>query len=114
MESNKIVDQEIQIILFKKSNNSTIVSSNTHTGLTSTSTPLQGLFLQYLHKAVITILCLCRLYKGISIIVYLSSSLRVSLQMSLHEDIIHHLYKGVSMIEHLLVSLLTSLQSEFI
>ena len=41
---NKIVDQEIQILLCEESSNSAIVSANNHTGLTSTSTPIQGLF----------------------------------------------------------------------
>ena len=98
----------------EESSYSTIVSANTHTQLTSTSTPLKDLSLQYLHKAVITILCLCRLYEGISTVVYQLYTLQVSLQMSLHEYIIHHLYKGVFMIEHLMMSLLPFLQSEFI
>ena len=55
MEPNKIVHQEDQIILTKGSKNSTSVSV---TGLTSTSTFIEGLFIQYLHKAVITIFCL--------------------------------------------------------
>ena len=53
MESNTIINQEDQVLLAKGSTNSTSVFA---TGLTSTSTCLQGLFLQYLRKAVIIIL----------------------------------------------------------
>ena len=74
-----------------ESSNSTIVSVNNHTGLTSTSTLLQGLFLQYLHETIITILCLRRLYEDISTIIYLLSSLQVCLPVSLREDILRHL-----------------------
>ena len=112
MKLNKIVHQQNQILLSVGSSNSTRVSANKHTGLTNTSTFLQGLFLQYLHKVVITILCLCCLYKDISTVVYLLSLLQVSLQVSLREDILHHLYKGISTIVHLLLSLLTSLKNE--
>ena len=73
MESNKIVDQENQILLTVGSSNSTSVSLK-HTGTSTLSTFLQGLFLQYLHKAVITILCL-----------------QPSLPVSAHEDILRHL-----------------------
>ena len=52
MEPNTIVYQEDHIILTKVSSNSTSVST---AGLTSVSTFVQGLYLQYLHKAVITI-----------------------------------------------------------
>ena len=52
---------------------------------------IQGLSLQYLHTTVITIFCLPYLYENISTVVRLLSSLRVSLQMSLREDILHHL-----------------------
>ena len=114
LKSNKIVHHEDQVILTEESNNSTIVSANNHTGLTNTSTLIQGLFLQYLHETIITILCLRRLYKIISTILYLLSSLQVCPPVSLLEDIIHHLYKSISMIGHLLLSLLTSLQSEFL
>ena len=57
MKSNEIVDQENQNILIMGSYKSTSASVK-HTGTTSTHTFLQCLFLQYLHKAVITILCL--------------------------------------------------------
>ena len=56
IESNKIVYQENQILLFVGSINYTSVSAKKLTGLSSTSTFLQGLFLQYLHKVAITIL----------------------------------------------------------
>ena len=75
LKSNKIVNQENQILLSKESSNSTIASANTHTGLTSTSTPLPDYFLQYLHKTVVTILCLHHLCGNISTIIYLLSSL---------------------------------------
>ena len=68
-----------------------------HTGTTSTSTFLQGLFLQYLHKVVITILCL-----------------QPSLTVSVHKDILHHLYEGISTVIHLLSSLLASLRGEIL
>ena len=114
IELNKIIGQENQVLLSMGSNNSTSVSANKHTGLTSTSTFLQGLFLQYLHKAVITILCRCRLYEGISTVVYLLLSLQISLQVSIHEDILHYLYESISKIVHLLLFLLTSLRCEVI
>ena len=110
MESNKVVNQENQILLYVGLSNSTSVSANKHTGLTSTSTLLQGLFLQYLHEAVISILHLHRLYKKISTVVYLLSLLQVSLRVSLREDILHHLYKGISTIVQLLLSLRVSLE----
>ena len=103
LKSNKIVNHEDQVILTKESNNSTRVSV---TGLTSTSTFLQGLFLLYLHKTIINILCLHHLYKGISTVVYLLSSL----QMSLQENILRCIYKDISITVHLLSVLLTSLR----
>ena len=75
---------------------------------------LQGLSLQYLHKAIITVLCLLCLYKNISIDLRLLLLLQISLQMSLREDILHHLYKGISTIMRLLLSLHISLRSEFL
>ena len=57
MESNKIVDQGNQILLRVGSCKSTSISMK-YNGTTNTSTFLQGLFLLYLHEAVITILCL--------------------------------------------------------
>ena len=84
MKPNKIINQEDQIILTKGSSNSTNVSTNR---LTNTSTFVQGLFIQYLHKAVISIMCLHHLYKDISTAVYLLSSLKISLQVSLHKVI---------------------------
>ena len=76
MKPNKIVNQENQILLHMGSSNSASVFT---TQLTSTSTRLQGLFLQYLHKAVISILCLRHLYKGISTTIHLMLSLLTSL-----------------------------------
>ena len=68
-----------------------------HTGTTSTRTFLQSLFLQYLHKAVITIL-------------YIQPSLPVSV----HEDILRHFYEGIYTVTHLLLSLLISLRSKIL
>ena len=79
MESNKIVDQENQILLSVGSSNSTSVSVNKHIRLTSTSAFLQGLFLHYLHEVVNTIV-----------------SLQLSLLVSLHDDILCHLCEGIS------------------
>ena len=78
------------------SSNSTRVSVK-HNGTTSTSTFLQCLFTQYLHEAVITILCL-----------------QISLTVSVHDDILHHLYEGISTVVHLLSSLLAPLRSEIL
>ena len=64
-----------------------------HNGTTNTSTFLQGLFPMYLHKVVITILCL-----------------QLSLTVYIHKDISYHLYKGISTIVHLLLSLPVSLR----
>ena len=58
MVSNAMFHQENQILLTVDSSKSRSVSVIKPTGITSTSTFLQGLFLQYLHKAVITIMCL--------------------------------------------------------
>ena len=49
LKSNKIVDHEDQVILTKKTYNSTSASV---TGSSSTDTSLQGLFLQYLYETV--------------------------------------------------------------
>ena len=71
---DKIVDHEDQVILTKELYNSTIVSVNGSTNI-DTSIPclflhylykIQDLFLQYLHKAIVTILCLLCLYDNIS------------------------------------------------
>ena len=113
MESNKIVNQENRILLIVGSSNSTSVSANKHAGLTSAS-KFSTRFLQYLHKAVVTILCVRHLYKGISKIVYLLLSLQMSLRVSLHEDILCHLYRGIFMTIHLLLSLLTSLRCKIL
>ena len=57
MESYKIVEQENQNPS-KMGSSKSISISVKHNETTSTSTFLQGLFLQYLHEAVVTILCL--------------------------------------------------------
>ena len=64
-------------------------------GTTNTSTFIQCLFVQYLHKVVITILCL-----------------QPFVLMSLHEDTLRHLYKDIYTVIHLLSYLLTFLTSE--
>ena len=66
-------------------------------GITNTSTFLQSLFLQYVHKAVITIVCL-----------------QSYLPVSLHDNILRHLYEGISTVVSSLLSLLTSLRSELL
>ena len=90
MRSNKIIEEENQNLLTIWSSNSTSVSVK-HNGTTSTSTFLQCLFIQYLHKVVITILCL-----------------QPFLPMSVHEDTLRHLYKDI----YTVISLLASLRSE--
>ena len=84
MESNRIVDQGNQNLLTVESSKSTSVSVK-YTGTTSTGTFLQGLFQQYLHEVVITILCL-----------------QPFLPMSVHEDTLRHLYKDIYTVMHLL------------
>ena len=91
IEPNKIVEQKNQILITVESRKSTSVYVK-YTGTTSTSTFLQGLFLQYLHKTVITIL-----------------SLQPSLPMSVHDNILRHLYKDIYTVVHLLSCLLASL-----
>ena len=97
MESNTMFHQENQIVLTVESSKHTSVSMINPNGITNASTFLQGLFQQYLHKVVITIVCLPS-----------------SLPVSLHEDILRHLYEGISKVVYLLLSLLTSLRSEFL
>ena len=122
MKLDQIVDCENQVIPMEELYISISVSV---TGLTyfDTSIPslflqclykVQGLSLQYLHKVIITILCLHYLYKNTSTVIRILSLLQVSLRMSLREDILHHLYKGIFKIMILLLSLHTSLQSEFL
>ena len=89
--------QENQILLTVGSSKSTSVSMIVPTGLTSTSRFLQCLFIQYLHKAINTIV-----------------SLQPSLPVSLPDNILRHLYKDISTIVYLLSSLLTSLRSRFL
>ena len=88
--------QNNQILLTADSSKSTSVFMLKPTGITSTSIFLQGLFIQYLHNAVSNIV-----------------SLQPSLPVSLHDNILHHLYKSISMVVFLLSSLLTSLRSQF-
>ena len=54
MKPNKIVNQGYKILLLVGPSKSTRISVK-HNGTTNTSTFLHGLFLMYLHKAVITI-----------------------------------------------------------
>ena len=96
MESNEIVDQENRNLSTVGSCKSTSTSLK-HAGTTSTSTFLQYLCLQHIHKAVITILCL-----------------QPSLTVSVHENVLHHLYKDISTVVHLLSSLLASLRTKIL
>ena len=91
-----IVEQKNPNLLTAGSSNSTIVSVK-HNVTTSTGTFLQCMFTQYLHKAIITILCL-----------------QPSLTVSVHDAILHHLYEGISTVVHLLSSLLAPLRSEIL
>ena len=93
MESNKIVDQGYKILLPVGPSKSTSISVK-HNGTKNTRTFLQGLFPIYLHKAVITVLCL-----------------QLSLTVYMHKDIPCHLYKGISTVVHLLLSLPVSLRN---
>ena len=93
MESDKIFNQGNQILLTVGSSKSTSISMK-YNGTTNTSTRLQGLFLLYLQKAAITILCL-----------------QLSLTVSVRKDIQHNLYKGISTVVHLLLPLPASLRN---
>ena len=95
MRSNKIIEQENQNLLTMGSNNSPSVSVK-HNGKTCTSTFLHCLFAQYLHKVVITNLCL-----------------QPFLQIYVHGDALRHLYEDPYTVLHLQLSLLTSLRNEF-
>ena len=120
--SDKIVDHEDQVVLTKESYKLTSVSMNKSTNIYN-HTPslflqclykLQGLSLQYLYKAVITILYLHCLYENISNVVHLLPLVRISIQMSIREDILHHLYKRIFTVILLLLFLRTSLLDEFL
>ena len=97
MESKIMFHQENQILLIVRSSKSTSKSMTNSIGITNTSTFLQGLFLQYLHKAVITIVCL-----------------QPSLLVSLYENILRNLYQSISTVVRLLSSLFISPRSEFV
>ena len=114
--SDKIVYHGDQVMLTKESYKSTNVSMNESTNIDN-PTPslilqclytLPGLSLQYRYKAVITILCLCCMYKNTSNFVHLLPLIQISIHMSIREDILHHLYKYISMVMLLLVSLHTA------
>ena len=115
--TDKIVDHEDQVILTKVLYKSTSISVNESININNPIPSLflqylykiQGLSLQYLHKALITILCLPYLYENTSMVVHIVSLLQVSLQISTRGDILHHLYKGISTIIHLLLSLCQTL-----
>ena len=89
--------QENQILLIVGSNESMSVSMIKQTGITCTSTFLQGLFLQYIHKVVNTILFL-----------------QPPLPMLLHDNILRLLYRGISTVVTILSSLFASSRSEFL
>ena len=97
MEPNTMFHQENKILLTAGSYKSTSSSMIKPTGIISTSMFLQGSFIQYLHKAVHTIV-----------------SLQPSLSVSLHDNILCHFYKGICTVVSLLSSLLTALRSEFL
>ena len=88
-ELNRMFQQENQTLLTVGSSKSTSVSMIKLNGITSTSTFLQCLLLQYLNKVVNTIV-----------------SLQLSLLMSLPDNILRHLYEGISTVVSLLSSLL--------
>ena len=89
--------RENQFLLTMGSSKSMSVSMIKPNGITNTSTFIQGLFMQYLHKAVINT-------------VYLQQYLSVSL----HEDLPGHLYKDISTVVSLMSSLLATLRSELL
>ena len=91
--SDKIVDHEDQVILTKKSYNINIPITRL---FLQCLYEMQGLSLRYLHKTIITILCLFCIYEITSTGEHILSSLRIPLQMSLREDILHHLYEDIS------------------
>ena len=78
-----MVDQGNKILLPVGLIKSTSISVK-YNGTTNTSKFLHGLFLMYLHEAVITTLCL-HLY----------------LTVYIYKNISYHLYKGISTIIHL-------------
>ena len=102
MKSNEIVDQENQILLHMGSSNYTSVST---TELTSTNNCLQGLFLQYLQEAVISILCLRHFYEGISTTVHLRSSLLPSLRCEIMQPSLRASLRSKILQPSLIVSL---------
>ena len=97
IKSKTMFHQENQIQLTVGSSEYTSVSMIKLDGITSTRLFLQDFSLQYLHEAVIIIVCL-----------------QPSLPVSLQEGILWHLYKGISTVVYTLLSLLTSLRSEFL
>ena len=88
---------EKRILLTTGSNKSTSVSVIKPTKITSTSTFLQGLFLQYLHEGENT-----------------TVTLQPSVPLSIHNDVLRYFYEGISMVESLLSSLLASLKNEYL
>lgn len=96
-ESNTMFPDEKKVLLIVGSSKSTSVFVIKLTGISSTSTFLQGLFLQYLHEV-----------KNIIV------TPQLPLLVSLHDDVLHHLYEGIYMVVSLLTSLLASLRSEFL
>ena len=90
--------QEDQILLTVRSSKTTMVSMIKPNGITNTSTFLQGLFLPYLHEAVITIVSL----------------LQLSLPVSLYDNVLCYLYKVISTVVSLISSLLQPLRSKFL
>ena len=89
--------EENQILLTVGSSKSTIVSMIEQTEITSTSTFLQGLFLQYLHKVVNN-----------------NVSLQQSIVVSLQNYILCLFFRGISTIMSLQSSLPTYLRNRFL
>ena len=83
-----MLHQENQILLIAESSKHTSIFMINSNGITNTCTFLQSLFLQHLHEAVMSIVCL-----------------QPYLLVSLHEDILRDLYKGFSTVVYLLLSL---------
>ena len=87
--TDKIVDHDDQVILIEESYKSTSVSVNKSTNISNPIPSLflqylytlQGLSLQYLYKAIITILGLRYFYKNTSTVVHILSSVRVFIRI---------------------------------
>ena len=97
MDSKIIIQQENQILLTVESSKSMSVSMIKNIGITSASTFIQGWFIRYLLEVINS-----------------NVSLQPSLPVSLQDDILHHLYRGISIVMSVGSSLHTSLRSGFL